>query len=339
MQIVRRFRYRRVKNNGELAGFLFASQATLSSEGLALEGFRVSASSLLSAEARDNRVALVHVDGDNQQWAFTLEVYGVKAEQIAKELNRVASASRIEARRQELVEHGEGHRLRVETCPNCGGAVDLSDFEISRETFCPHCGNVASPSVNPEEQGRVRSCIRCGLFGFPHGFTCYYVFVVDTRWSRKHLCGPCVRAEAWKALTVNLPFVLGTPIALFQVVRAYAVSAMPGNAYKGLEVANRLARKRGIECAVPLYDDIIRRTGGSAIVSYNKAVGFARANRMQEASSSMEEALIQCSNFGPAARMLAACRAKQGLPVEDHPLIAPFAADRVPESRNQEAGD
>lgn len=327
------FKHRLVDSRGQVRGFLVSSRGRLGPGGLVLKDRTVPVSAFLSAVARDKRVVFAHQGlAGGEPTGVVVEVYGTNPRDLAKAYNRLASDVEISRRRSELESQGRGGTMRVEVCKSCGASINLTDFEPTPEVMCPFCDSVGSEAVPVKEQEQVRVCEKCGFYAFPRTITCFYFYfllvVYGFRWQRKHMCGPCMRAEGWKMLAGNLIFLLGVPVAVTQLIRAYSGGAARSTAYKGLERGNIDAKHGRAEQAAQRYAAIADQLGGSAVAAYNKGLAYARVSQMEPATQAFEEALLHCSNFVPAAQALAGCYARQQISFDDHPLLAPFRRDR-----------
>ncbi len=320
------FKYRVINSQGQPTGFR-AKKATLGEQGLQLKDRTIPAPAFLSAATRDKRIVFGH-SADGEPTGIVMEVYGAKPEQLAHEFNRLSSESGIQKRQKELESQGRAHELEITKCPCCSASIELTGFPESPEVFCPYCNNIGSTSIPVEDQKKVRVCDKCGYYAIPRGITCFYFYfllvVYGFRYQRKHMCGPCMRSEGWKMLAGNAIFLLGVPVAIAQLIRAYAGTAIVAGSYKGLERGNLLAKSGKLDQAVASYDEVTQRLGGSAVASYNKGVAYALVNRQSDAQKAFEDSLISCANFLPAAQALAASLQAQGQKIDDHPLIAPF---------------
>lgn len=324
------FKYKFVDNRGQVQGFR-AAKATLGDNGLTLKDRTIQAANFLSAHTRDNRIAFGHTAGGKPE-GLVCEVYKTNINDLAKAFNRIGSQAAIARRQQELQAQGRGHEMEVATCQCCSASIDMTGFPDSSEVFCPLCTNISSSAVTPAEQQKIRICDSCGYYALPRGITCFYFYfllvVYGFRWQRKHMCGPCMRSEGWKMLAGNAIFLLGVPVAITQLCRAYFGGNLATTAYKGLESANVAARKAKADDAARRYDELSQRLGASAVANYNKGIAFIAATRIQDATHAFEDSLQACSNFYPGADRLAACLAAQKQDPMKHPLLQSFKPEQ-----------
>lgn len=322
-----KLKYRKVDSRGQTQGFL-ASKGVLRDTGLELVDGPIASSRFVRAEARDRRVVvwLKEESGGNTPHVF--EFYSPKPAEFARAFNRIASDTFTLTRQEALEAHGRGSELRVRRCTACDGMIDRTDFPETPEAYCPFCDTVSHGSVPAKEQEKIRICDSCGYFSMPRTITCFYFYFLlvlyGFRWQKKHMCSPCMRAEGWKMLAGNLVFVLGVPVAMTQLGRAYFGGTALSGAYCGLEGANVVAKARKPEEAAKKYAEIAARLGGSAVSSFNAGLAFASAQRLGEAQQAFEASLRRCSNFGPAADMLAKVLQAQGKEPRDSAMLAGF---------------
>ena len=101
----------------------------------------------------------------------------------------------------------------------------------------------------------------------------------------------------------NLPFVIGVPVAITQLFRAYGGSVLGGQ-FKGLDTGNTRARKGDVKGALKQYQSILERVPHSAGVKYNLGVALLMEGDRQRAADTFELALEDCSNYAPAYHQL-----------------------------------
>ncbi len=329
-----KIKYRDVDTNGQLKGFLFSKKGRIDEQALTLSDMTIPTERLIGCETRDKRIVIAFHDATAPGGAATvIEVYKPSVKKLEQAINRSASDHELLRRQQKLEELGRADEIRTSVCPSCDATIDLTGHTQTPECFCPYCGAVANEGVAPKERVKVQMCDSCGFFAFPRGITCFYfyflVFFYGFRHQRKHMCSTCMRAEGWKMLAGNLIFILGVPVALTQLGRAYFGGSSISGGYRGLEAANVAARKGKAEKAQQGYNAIVERLGVSAVAHTNAGLAFARVDELPKATEHFENALLNCGNFTPAAKGLAATLAAQGHPLEDHPLLAPFRSDEA----------
>ena len=101
----------------------------------------------------------------------------------------------------------------------------------------------------------------------------------------------------------NLFGLLGIPIAVMQLVRAYGDSIGKGP-FRGLDTANRLLQRGRVERALKGYSKIIEIHPVSAGVLYNIALGLIAQNDLSHARQTLNMGLENCPNYVPAQRKL-----------------------------------
>lgn len=327
-----RIKYRDVDANGNLKGFLVSRSGQLTQDELRLKDITIGAGRIVGAESRDKRLQIVFNDpASGGATAVVIEVYKPAVLKLERAINRIASDHRLLRRQQELAGQGRANEFRTAVCPNCDATLDLTGHTDTPELFCAYCGAVHNTGVAPKEQARVQVCDACGYYAFPRGITCFYfyflIFFYGFHYRRKHMCSSCMRTEGWKMLAGNLIFVLGVPVALVQLSRAYFGGAAMSSAYRGIESANAAARKGKVERADAGYHKVVDRLGVSAIARFNEGLAHANANDLEGAARAWEDALVSCSNFAPAAQSLAVALHAQGRDPKQHPLLEPFIDD------------
>jgi hypothetical protein len=322
-----RVKFRNVDSRGQLQGFL-ASRGKLDDRGFESKAGRIESSRFVRAEVRAKRVILLVRDERGIVSPQVLELYKPKAADFARAFNRIASDTCTLARQAALEAQGRGSELLLRRCSACDGMIDLTNFPETAEVYCPFCDTVSNAMVPPSEQEKIRVCDSCGYFSMPRTITCFYFYfllvIYGFHSQQKHMCSPCMRREGWKMLAGNFVFVLGVPVALTQLGRAYFGGTALTGTYRGLEGANVVARTRNPEKAAERYAEIAARLGGSAVASFNAGVAFAEAQRVSEAQLAFEASLRMCANFGPGADRLANILQAQGKDPRLAPQLATF---------------
>ncbi len=120
-----------------------------------------------------------------------------------------------------------------------------------------------------------------------------------------------MRGDAWKMFFGNLPFLLGVPVAIVQLMRAYG-GGISGGPFAGLDKANIKARAGDMPGALKIYREILERVPHSAGVKYNVGLALMKQNDAERASKSLRLALEDCINYVPAYHALAACYEELG---------------------------
>lgn len=329
----------RVVDEGGTAKGLLASRGMLGGAGFQSKRVAIEVGRFVRAEARAERVIMwIEVDAGSVE-PRVIEVYRPRASLFAQRFNRIASEARMLARQAEMEARGRAAEMRVVRCGACEGLIDLADFPEGHEAYCPYCETVTNAGVSRKEQEQIRRCDRCGYFSMPRTITCFYGYflVVAVGWifHRKHMCSACMRAEAWKMLAVNALFLIGVPVALTQLARAYFGGTALGGVYGGLEAANVAARKRRHEKALERYAEISARLGGSSIAAFNSGLALALADRNPEARRAFEASLRACPNFEPGGRALAAAMVDASLDVGTSPLLRGFLKEAEARARSE----
>jgi tetratricopeptide (TPR) repeat protein len=159
----------------------------------------------------------------------------------------------------------------------------------------------------PYESG-YHMCNTCGTYGRVKAYTSFYfvfaVFFYYLTVQPHRECRTCMRSRVWKTLAANLPFVIGTPPALWQIARAYWPASGP---LATLDYANYQAKKKRLERAIHEYEVIQQKVRHCASVRYNHSLALHAANKPAEAVKKLEQALADCANFRPAYAALTRC--------------------------------
>ncbi|MGI9455411.1 MAG: tetratricopeptide repeat protein, partial [Aeoliella sp.] len=240
-------------------------------------------------------------------------------------LGRARSSAWAKRHREELNAEGRGGEYRDATCPHCDAVVDLTGFPASPQVSCEFCHSLSHIDPlegRPKDDSKYRLCDECGMFSKPRKFTIFYFYFLLVFWGFQQRttwrCPGCMRGDAWKMLFGNLLFVIGVPVAIVQLIRAYGGTDV-GGTYPGLDSANLKARAGKFKAAVADYQKILEIQPVAAGVKYNIAHAFLQREDWQGASQMLGYALHDCANYQPAANALAACYENLG---EEEKLVA-----------------
>jgi hypothetical protein len=239
-----------------------------------------------------------------------------RAGELRRAINFRCSRQQARKRKKALERAGQRTLFSAAECPYCESVVDLSGFARTPQMYCPFCEVVVTrtEAVPPGEHG-YRLCDTCGYYGRQRPFTDVFVVFLVVAAMHQHqttvMCHACMRPAAWKMLWKNLIFLLGVPIALSQLVRAYTAPVVLCRAYPGLDAANYAAHTGNFAKADDLYRRILDRAGPAAGVHYNRAVLLAGAGQWEECLEEIEAAWADCANYRPAFQL--ACTALQNL--------------------------
>lgn len=225
------------------------------------------------------------------------------------------SRAHAEGHRADLERRGLGDQFRSATCPHCRSTLDLSRMAETEAVYCRYCDRVTQAGVEAKQSAPYRCCGSCGYYARPRKFTEFYfyflLYVYGWRYSQHEFCSACMRSKAWKMLAINFVFVLGVPVAITQLCRAYFGGSV-GSLYPGLEAANAksIAGKR--DKAETAYLTILTKTPIGPGVHYNRGLNALKARDSDGAVLAFEEALGDCSNFLPAYSRLRDLYTKRG---------------------------
>lgn len=309
------FKFHWVDEQGNAQGFL-AKKGQLDNETLALDDTKIPVPAILEVEVRSDY--LIFSVMTNEPEPGHLIIKTGKTKQLKAELGRLRSAAWAAAHREQLESEGQGHTFREVTCPSCAAVIDVTNMEKTPQISCGFCHTISTIDVtdageDPQpatiERG-FQICDECGMYSKPRQFTIFYFYfllvIYGYRYHTTWRCPGCMRGEAWKMLFGNLIFVLGVPVALVQLFRSYGGTDV-GGLHSGLDGANLLARKGELERAVGSYRTILNQRPINAGVKYNIGLALLSQERHGDAARIFESALADCSNYQPAAIMLAAC--------------------------------
>jgi hypothetical protein len=325
-----RFKFKFLNGQGEEEGFL-SKKGVFDGRTLRLGSDEVPVEAVLRAQQRFNRL-LLEVAAEKGTAGIALAVTSGDAGRIAGALNRRSSARWSELRIKALQEAGKGSTYRSVTCPACTCTVDVTGFARAPQVHCPYCdaiGTIDEP--RPAGEAKLRCCEQCNYYAMPRPFTSFYFYfllvIYGWRYQKKYMCHTCMRSEAWKMLFANLIFVLGVPIAIGQIIRAYKGGDLGARGFVGLDGANSLAKRRQSGAAVERYLRIANDLPAAAGVHFNRGLALVAAEEWSEAASALEASLADCANFAPAAEALLHCYQQSGQTAKADRLKAQWAPD------------
>jgi hypothetical protein len=286
---------------------MFSKSGRFDGAVLTLDKQPYAAETLLEIAQRENRMAITALTSPTEATSMLLSFGSKKvATRVKEALDIVRSRHWAEKHRQELTTRGRGGAYRDAECGQCGAAIVLSDMPVTPQVFCPYCDTLATVDGNgdaPPNEAEFRVCDSCHLFSKPQKFTVMYVWfllVVYGWWTQeKWCCRGCMRGEAWKMVFGNLPFVIGFPFALVQLVRSYSGSLV-GGAFRELDTGNVRAKRGDVAGALTHYRAILERVPHSAGVKFNLGQGLLKQGEFAHAAKSFEAALADCANYAPA---------------------------------------
>ncbi|MBA4029803.1 MAG: hypothetical protein C0478_02660, partial [Planctomyces sp.] len=226
-----KFKFQFSDQNGN-ATSVFSLKGSFDGQALQLDKESLVIAGLLNVVRRQNRMVLTGIrdEGEVVQFILILSSKGVAA-QLKQAVDIARSAHWAKVHREQLVAAGRGSSYRDATCPHCTATIILSDLPVTPQLFCPFCEaltTVAASAEPPANEKEFRLCDECGMFSHPQKFTIFYFYfllVVYGFWTNeKWCCRACMRKDAWKMLAGNFLFVLGVPVAITQLIRAYSGS-------------------------------------------------------------------------------------------------------------------
>lgn len=306
-----RFRF---VHEGQTANFL-RQKGLAKRQGLTLAEESLSYDHIIDSTTRDNRVALVldpetpigekMQKGMNDQ-VLVLEVYGNKAIELGRFIDRHCSVRLAARHKMELMADGKEDLFRAVICPECQATLDLSELEETRYTYCRFCEAVVGSGNPAVTRGTgYRICEECGLFARVRGYTEFYFYfllvVYGFSYKRRHLCDNCVNPVFWKTFLANLIFVLGVPSAIYMKIKSM-VGRDPS--LKELNKANALSAKGRYEDAASLFRRLHQKHADHPGLYYNEGIGHMNGGDGQGAGECFERSLKSCANYLPTLRLL-----------------------------------
>lgn len=319
---VLRFKYRWVNDEGEVTGF-FASKGYVDDQFLVFGKEKIYLEQVLSVATHEKFMSFVCLS-DEGYVTLTAAIYKAAAKELKRNLDIKLSRNWAKAHRDKLAEEGREHDFRSQECHECGATLILTDLPETPQLYCHFCESLKTidqSQLPPRDEASFCLCEECGLFSKPTKFTLFYFYFLFVIYgfsqSTTYRCPACMRPEAWKMLFGNLIFVLGVPVALVQLFRAYKGNTIGGD-FSGLDSANIKIRKGNINGAIQTYSQIIDRVPYCAGIKYNLAQGLIRNGDFEHARQTLELALDDCSNYAPAYYSLCLCLEELG----DHAALA-----------------
>lgn len=302
----------------------FRKRGQFDGEILKLDQVNIYVNAITDSEVRDTRLVMVLATTDeNEPFVNALIMLNSKktAQQLKTMLDIARSRNWAEAHKEYLQSKGLERTYREAVCPVCSATIALTGMAESPQLYCHFCHSLTTlPSseepaaVVPKEE-RYKICHECGMYSRPQKFTIFYFYfliVFYGWWSQETWrCPGCMRKQAWKMLFGNMPFVLGVPVAITQLVRCYTGDVI-GGPYKGLDAGNTKARKGKMKAALDIYLSILSRVPNSAGIKYNVGVALLAQGELERAAETFERALEDCSNYVPAYQQLRAIYTELG---------------------------
>jgi hypothetical protein len=308
------FKFKFINAQGHEEGF-FSKKGTFDGEMLRLDQAAFPVGAILHLDNRDNRVVMSIAQTSGIPVTIMFSVTSGSVTALKAAIGKARSALWAKIRREELRAKGREHEFHAVECPHCEATVDLTGFRQSPQVSCEFCHTISDPDTPQKDETHYRLCDECGMFSKPRRFTIFYFYflLVVYGWSSRTTwrCPACMRGDAWKMLFGNLIFILGVPVALIQLIRAYGGADLK-SMYRGLDSANIKARKGNLEGAIGEYRRILEQNPHAAGIKYNIGLAFTQQNQLDSAAITLESALNDCCNYRPAARLLVDCYSKLG---------------------------
>jgi len=270
---------------------------------------------ILDTTVRDNRLILAIstkaqvgkelskalIDGS----AVGIEVYGVKALELEKFIDRICSARETEKNRRRLVRKGKGKLFRTSSCPECSATIDLSELDKTRYVYCRFCETIFVEKQYIATRGSVyRVCDECSMFDRVRGYWEFYfyffVLFMGSSSKRRYVCDNCAGVIFYKTFFLNLLFVLGVPASIYLKIK----SLTGRDPYlRRLAKANALAKKGRYLEASPIYDELRSEYPEHPGLLMDEGLGHMLGGDTEGAVACFEQSLKACSNYIPVVRL------------------------------------
>ncbi len=303
------FKFKYLNERGQETGFL-STKGRFDGSHLHLGETAIPANAIIHVDNRENRVVLSVAQKEGPPATILFAVTGGSVVALKAALGKVRSAAWAASHRDELKSQGREQEFRAVECPHCKATIDLTGFRASPQVNCSFCHSISTLQAPRAEETQYRICDECGMYSKPRKFTIFYFYflLVVYGWHSRSTwrCPACMRGDAWKMLFGNLVFILGVPVAIVQLIRAYGGADLK-SMYRGLDSANLKARKGDLATAISEYRKILESHPHAAGVKYNVGLAMVQQNFMDAAAQTLDAALNDCCNYQPAAQLLAHC--------------------------------
>ena len=298
------FKFKYVGEDGEPEGFM-SKKATFDGETLTLDDSSIPIELVLKAERRSDKLLLQVLQEDGPV-VVVIAVTGGKIREVNKAINLHSSRGWAQIHKDTLEKRGMGALFKMENCPACGAAIHLSGSEDTPQIFCLYCDALFTKADRKRKSIALTLCDECGFYSNPKPFTTFYFYflliIYGYRYQKHHMCHSCMRGEAWKMFFANFLFVLGVPVAITQLFRAYLGGT--GGSLPGLDTANSLAKKGNYPKAKAIYEGLKDDPNHAAGILYNMALAALQVDQEAVAIDHLWAALKQCGNYSPAYNLL-----------------------------------
>lgn len=299
--------------NGRAVGF-GRLKGSWSSEGIQLGEDFLPFDSILDTTARGKRIVIA-LDPSflptgkmakrlMEGHFIALEPSGIDARQLEMAIDKRCSARQAATRRRQLEAEGQEHLIREKTCPICESTIDLSGLEKTEYTYCRFCESIFSRD-RITDGTHYRTCDVCGMFGHIQAYTEFYFYflliVYGFSYKRVYLCHGCADRLFWKALGLNLIFVIGIPSAIWVKLKS---TMNRSHKFEGLDKANSLARVGRSQEASQYFQQVFLKNPHHPAVLMNKGLGQLIGGDKSGAIASLQESLRACNHYLPVLRLL-----------------------------------
>jgi hypothetical protein len=297
-----KFKFKHLDDNGNETGFL-SQKGWFDGETLMFGKDPVDASAVLRVQKRIDRLFFSLVQEDGEVIVVGMTIKSGPIDELMNTINSASSQFWFEVREREIYKSKNNIRIRIETCPDCKSLIDLTAKPETPQVYCQYCTSIiTTQGKGSDDEHELDICDECGYYSNPKVFTTFYfyflLFIYGWQSSKRQICHACMRPLAWKMFFVNFIFLLGLPIAVWQLVRSYKGGT--SNSFSGLDQANNLARKGKLEDALVIYKNIHDSIGNGAGIYYNMGKACEEQNKIEKAIKLYELSLNDCANYEPS---------------------------------------
>lgn len=304
------FQFRYVNEEGNPFG-LEKYTGRVSWQDLALDKTRVPLDAIALTTVRDDRINLT-LERDAPTDALrkfvtgvrmlTLEISKASAVTVKREIDRYLSVYRARENRLTLEEAGRGDTFRCLTCPECEATLDVSGLAYTPYVYCPYCESIAKRDGDLLPGGpNYRLCDECGWFDRVQGYTEFYFYylvsISGASAKRRYCCDNCINRIFWKALALNVLFLVGIPPAIWMKLKSLRGREA---GLESLALANKYAKAGRTREAQHHYVLCLDQHPGHPGIHYDQALGALLENQLITAHEFLNQALQQCGNYTPA---------------------------------------
>lgn len=306
------FKFQWVDKDGDTVG-LRSKKGNFDGATLVLDDVHLPVAAISGLRRYDKRFVVTTVSDEGDIGAAVFQVNSNVVVTLKRDLDIARSRAWAKAERERLEGEGLGGTFRARDCRYCGATIVLTNFPDGPQLYCPFCETLQAAddlAETPFKEQEYRLCDECGMYSRPRRFTIFYFYflLVLYGWHARQVwrCGGCMRGDAWKMLFGNALFVIGVPVALTQMMRAYGSSVSKG-VMAGIDTANLYVKNGQLDRGIAIYGRILKNAPANAGIKYNLGRALILSQRIDEAAEAFELALRDSPNYEPAGYQLADC--------------------------------